>query len=176
MKKIIIITLIALAVVSFGVILFIQDVKTSKLVVKEDNKNIQEVGQSFPEQKREHIAIGQQHEAYNSNPPTSGPHYADPADWGVYSEALPDEKALHNLEHGGIWISYKDIDDQTKSNLERIAKANSGSVIMTPRPTDDAKIVLASWTRIEKLDDYNESKILEFIKANKNKSPEPLAK
>lgn len=33
----------------------------------------------------------------------------------------------------------------------------------------------ASWTRLEKLDSYDEGKILGFIKANKNKSPEPIA-
>ena len=133
-------------------------------------------GQAFENQGQTHIQPGDSHSAYNSNPPTSGWHWAQPANWGVYDKPLVDEQAVHNLEHGGIWISYKDIDEETKTNLESIAKANSGSVIMSPRDANDAKIILASWTRLEKLDSYDEAKIREFIRSNKNKSPEPLAR
>lgn len=133
-------------------------------------------GKTFPILGREHIAVGASHPAYNSNPPTSGWHYAQPADWGVYQQELPDEQLLHNLEHGGIWISYKDIDQETKSNLETISKRYSGSVIITLRSANDAKIVLASWGRLEKLESFDEIRIVDFIKANKNKSPEKLVR
>src|SRR3989344_5445960 len=88
-------------------------------------------GEVFPIQGQEHIAIGAIHEAYNSNPPTSGPHYTQPANWGVYQTELADEQVMHNLEHGGIWISYTEVDDATKAVLEKIAKSNS-KIIVTP--------------------------------------------
>lgn len=174
-KQIIVIIIIVAAVLGLGVILYKQDAKIQALKATED-KNSPQIGESIPNLGQEHIAIGASHKAYNSNPPTSGPHYAQPADWGVYQEPLPDEELVHNLEHGGIWISYKDIDADTKSKLEAIGKANPGSVVVTPRPANDSKIALASWTRLMKLDSSDETKILDFIKANKNKSPEPLAK
>lgn len=133
-------------------------------------------GETFPILGQEHISVDASHPAYNSNPPTSGWHYAQPADWGVYQNELPDEQLMHNLEHGGIWISYKDVDQETKSNLEVIGKRYSGSVVVTPRSTNEANIVLASWGRLEKLDSFDETRIVEFIKTNKNKSPEPLAR
>ncbi len=34
----------------------------------------------------------------------------------------------------------------------------------------------ASWGRLEKLNSFDETKIVDFINANKNKSPEPLAR
>ncbi len=175
MKQAFIIGGIAVAVIGIGIILAIQDNKTKKFEVNEDSSKTTAIGQEFSNQGQTHINPGQSHDAYNSNPPTSGPHYTEPAKWGVYSTPLQDEQAIHNLEHGGIWISYKGIDDQTKAQLETIAKANSGTVIMSPREGDEAKIVLASWTRMEKLDSYDEAKILEFIRSNKNKSPEPIA-
>lgn len=176
MKKFIIIVIVVLAIVGLGAWLFSQDAKNSKYRAGSNSQNLEAVGQSFENQGQTHIQVGESHPAYNSNPPTSGWHWAQPANWGVYSKPLVDEQAVHNLEHGGIWISYKDIDDQTKSNLEKIAKANSGSVILSPRDANDSKIVLASWTRLEKLDSYDEAKTLEFIQRNKNKSPEPLAR
>jgi hypothetical protein len=176
MKQALIIGGITVAVLGLGTILFIQDAKNSNLRIDNDNSSTTQVGQEISNQGQQHIKNGESHEPYNSNPPTSGPHYIQPANWAVYSTALVDEQAVHNLEHGGIWISYKDIDEVTISQLEKIAKANGGSVIMSPRPNNDSKIALASWTRLEKLENYDEAKILEFIKANKNKSPEPLAR
>ncbi|MEK7651733.1 MAG: DUF3105 domain-containing protein [Patescibacteria group bacterium] len=126
-------------------------------------------------QSATHIDVGATHEPYNSNPPTSGPHYAQQANWGVYENPLPDEQLIHNLEHGGIWISYKDIDEQTKSELEIIGRQNPGSVVVTPRANNDSKIALASWGRLQKLDSFNQEEILSFIKANINNSPEKLA-
>ncbi|MGH9548434.1 MAG: DUF3105 domain-containing protein [Terriglobales bacterium] len=131
-----------------------------------------ELGQAFANQGREQIAIGASHPPYNSNPPTSGPHYVEPAPWGVYQRELPDETLVHNLEHGGIWISYSDIDRATKQEIETLAKQHADKMIVTSRARDDAKIVLASWRRLLKLDRFDEDTVLSFIKANKNRSPE----
>ena len=131
-------------------------------------------GISFPIQGQEHIAVGATHKEYNSNPPTSGPHYIEPAKWGVYQTELPDEQLVHNLEHGGIWISYTGIDDATKAALEDIAKSGL-KIILEPRAKDDAPIILASWGRLQKFQSFDKEGVLAFIKTNTNKSPEPLA-
>lgn len=174
-KQVLIIGGIAVAVIGIGILLSIPDQKNQKLEAGTASKDDPAVGEEFENLGQTHIEPGATHESYNSNPPTSGPHLAEPAKWGVYSTPLQDEQAIHNLEHGGIWISYKDIDDQTKAQLETIAKVNGGSVIMSPRSSNDAKITLSSWLRQIKLESYDEAKILEFIKSNKNKSPEPIA-
>lgn len=139
---------------------------------KEDPSDVQ----SFEIQGQDHIEVGASHPGYNSNPPTSGPHYAEPADWGAYQEELPDEQLVHNLEHGGIWISYKGVDERTKRQLEDVARANPGSVIVTPRSRNDAPIVLASWGKLLKLQQFDEGRIRSFIDQYKNQSPEPVAR
>lgn len=63
-------------------------------------------GEVFDITGRNHIPDDTKASNYNSNPPTSGDHYNQPADWGIYPEALPDERVVHNLEHGGVWVSY----------------------------------------------------------------------
>lgn len=133
------------------------------------------LGRSIPSQGQAHIAAGAAHQEYNSNPPTSGWHYAQPANWGVYQKELPDEQIIHNLEHGGIWISYKDVDADTLSKIEDIAKRYPNKLIVTPRTKNDSAIALVSWGRSLELGSFDEQIIIDFIKSNKNKSPEPNA-
>ncbi len=132
-------------------------------------------GEEIAVMESPHIEDGSEHAPYNSNTPTSGPHYVRPAEWGVYQEALPDEQLVHNLEHGGIWISYRDVGENTKIQLEALAKRYPRSVVLIPRAENDASIVLASWGRLEKLETFDEERIRNFIRRNVNKSPEPIA-
>ena len=43
---------------------------------------------------------------YAVTPPVGGPHSATWMNAGVYTAPLPSERAVHNLEHGAIWITY----------------------------------------------------------------------
>jgi len=130
-------------------------------------------GQAIADLGREHIAVGSDRPEYNSNPPTSGPHYAVPANWGIYDEPLPDEQLVHNLEHGGIWISYRDAGDQEAVNkLKSVADDFTIKVILTPRPENDSRIAVAAWGRLLKLADFDEQQIRDFIGAFINRGPE----
>lgn len=132
-------------------------------------------GVEVPDQGALHIGIGQEHEPYNSNPPTSGPHYAEPAKWGIYDHELPDEQLVHNLEHGGIWISYRDSDNTDLIHeLKDIADDYSLKVILTPRPQNDSLIAVAAWGRLLKLESFDRKQIIDFIKAFINKGPEQV--
>jgi hypothetical protein len=39
-------------------------------------------------------------------PPVGGPHNATWMNAGVYTKPVPSERAVHNLEHGAVWITY----------------------------------------------------------------------
>ena len=161
-------------VVYWGISLVLIGLLIYVLILAANQKPTPLLGESFPIQGQQHIEIDASHPAYNSNPPTSGSHYATPASWGVYQNELPDEQLVHKLEHGGIWISYKGIDTTTKSSLEKITQTHA-KIIIEPREKDDAPIVLVSWGQLLKLQMYDEQKILDFIKTNSNRSPEPFA-
>lgn len=122
-----------------------------------------------------HIQVGAQHDDYNTNPPTSGDHHANAARWGIYDSSLPDEQLVHNLEHGGIWISYKTLGEGELESLEAFANDHSQSVVLTPRAGNDSNIALAAWGRLEQMEVLDMEKVELFYKGNKNKSPEPLA-
>ena len=57
---------------------------------------------------------------YNSNPPTSGDHYADWIKTGIYSDALDDRRLVHSLEHGYIIVSYNCMKLNSKFKVQNL--------------------------------------------------------
>ncbi len=132
-------------------------------------------GESVSVQGADHINVGDKHEPYNTNPPTSGAHGPAPQ-FGVYQGEIPDENVVHALEHGGIWISYKNLNKEEITKLEGIARQFPNRTIMTPRAANDSTIAVASWGRLMKLDTVDEEAIINYIQKNTNRSPEQLAR
>ncbi len=164
-----IIIILAVLVLGIGTFFFFSE-------DKQDNTKPALMGQEIAIQGKNHIEVGAAHEPYNSSPPTSGPHYAQAAARDFYEGVLPDEQLIHNLEHGEIWISYKNILDDVKQELKALQASNRGSVVVTLRPDNPQNICLASWGRLQCMDQLDLPLAQQFIKANKNNSPEPFAR
>lgn len=131
-------------------------------------------GAPVPDQGRPHVALGTPF-AYNSNPPTSGPHFGNIAEWGAYREEIPDQILIHNLEHGGIWISYRPgVASSTVEQLEAIVKEFGRKVILAPRPANDRDVALTAWNRLDTFfeGEFSEERVRAFIRAWRNKGPE----
>jgi len=68
-----------------------------------------------------HIPEGDSFDRYNSSPPTSGSHWATGwARCGIYDDEgeVPDERIVHNMEHGQVIISYNLTDDAEVERLK----------------------------------------------------------
>jgi hypothetical protein len=130
---------------------------------------------TFENQGQTHIEEGAvDHPQYNSNPPTSGWHWPQPAAWGVYKAQEPDERLIHNLEHGGIWISYlPGTDPAVVTKLEDFANRYR-KVVVEPRAANEKPIALAAWTHNENMDSFDEREIVKFIEAYYDKGPEKV--
>lgn len=109
------------------------------------------------------------HIPYNSVPPTSGPHVQYIHQWGVTDKQIPDELQVHNLEDGGVIIHYDPVrvDGATIEKLQTLTKRFEDRLILEPytKPPLPTPIVLTAWTRIEKLDSFDEKRITAFIDA-----------
>ena len=142
----------------------------------------------FPIVGRNHIAQGTTVSTYNSNPPTSGPHWPAPAKNGIYDTMQPDEQLLHNLEHGYVWISYiptkpnsessaeagvkSGLTEEEVTKLKDLVKGDDWKVVLEPRDKNDSKIALAAWGRLLKMDDPDYDKIRDFIRTYRDRGPE----
>jgi hypothetical protein len=123
-------------------------------------------GQQLPDQGNRHISTGTPLlEPYNSDPPTSGPHLPDLAPWGVHTRPIQRELQVHNLEDGGVLVQYSCECPELVERLARIVRGYDKQVVLAPYPGMKAKIALTAWTRLETLEDFDEGRIVRFIKA-----------
>lgn len=129
--------------------------------------------QAYPILGRNHIHDGST-ASYNSNPPTSGDHYANPAPIRFYDTELPDEQLVHNLEHGHVWIAYKF--GLPEEAIRTLRKLSGGNVIVTLRSKNETDIAVVAWGRLDKFNLNNSAldvqRIKDFISRYRNQGPE----
>lgn len=114
---------------------------------------------------------------YAQTPPTGGDHNAAWLNCGVYTEQVPNENAVHSLEHGAVWVTYDpaQVDQATIDALD--SQLPSTYTILSPYEGMDSPIALSAWNAQLKIDSADDERIGEFLEAywrNVN-GPEPQA-
>lgn len=137
------------------------------------------IGEQLADEGNTHIPNGQR-ARYVTVPPASGPMWGQTAPWGIRETPVADETAVHNLEHGGIVISYKGLSAEDHERLTAVTRVLKGSgfskVILHPYPPlNDAGIVVTAWRRQLRLTSYDEVAIVKFVRAHYEspEAPEP---
>ena len=147
------------------------------------------IGEGFPIMLPNHIADNIDPGEYNSDPPTSGPHYAEGLPGGFYDETdlaqlpvYPDGHLVHNLEHGYIlfWYNCNVISEIECINLKTqmidyMDESSNSKLIAFPRESIDHPLVLSSWGYLLELHEFDEAVVGKFIRRNRNHAPEPNA-
>ncbi len=115
---------------------------------------------------------------YNSNPPTSGDHWARTANLGFYKTNPPaDEQLIHNLEHGAVivWFDPDLLSDEEYNQLFSIYQKMAEDefrTLLVARPSLERKVALTAWGVRLYLDSIDEKAILGFQQRNKLRGPE----
>jgi hypothetical protein len=106
---------------------------------------------------------------YNSDPPTSGPHFPMVARWGIHEQPVTKELQVHNLEDGGVVVQYNCAapSEECKTLVAKLTSVvlKYDHVILAPYPGLSDKIALTAWTRIDKFNDFDENRIARFIES-----------
>ena len=83
---------------------------------------------------------------WNSNPPTSGPHYGQWAVWNFYDSPVPLTMSTHNLEHGGIVIHYgPQLPESELSKLRSFYNDDPNAMLVVPLPSAGNKVIASAW-------------------------------
>jgi hypothetical protein len=92
---------------------------------------------------------------WNTDPPTSGPHFGFNASgtagtviFGSYTEPVQSARLVHNLEHGGVFILYgDDVSAETIAELQGFYDDHRNGTVLAPYPKLGDKIALGAWVR-----------------------------
>lgn len=105
---------------------------------------------------------------YASDPPTSGPHAAGIAAWGIHERPIPKILQIHNLEDGGVLIQYNcEGCDDLVSKLGDIVRRYPDKVILAPYPGMKTRIGLTAWSYIDAFAEFDERRVVRFIEAHR---------
>jgi hypothetical protein len=136
-----------------------------------------------------HVPDGTDPGPYNSNPPSSGRHYAANLPAGFYDAAeaaavpsLPEGYLVHSLEHGYVifWYNCALLDEAGCEKLtgqlqELIDQENNDKVIAFPWEKGETPVTATTWGRMLRFEQFDLQQARAFVKANRNKAPEPNA-
>ncbi len=114
---------------------------------------------------------------YPQTPPMGGAHAQAWLNCGVYASPVPNENAVHSLEHGAVWVTY-DPTAITGEQLTTLRKAIPKThAILSPYQGLPSPIVASAWGAQLKVSLVSDPRITEFISKYRgaNSAPEPGA-
>ncbi|PPI21232.1 hypothetical protein C5D34_07750 [Rathayibacter sp. AY1B1] len=113
---------------------------------------------------------------YPQTPPAGGPHNAVWMNCGVYDKPVPNENAVHDLEHGAVWATYDPALPQSEVDALIAAMPDTYSVV-SPYEGLESPIVLSAWDAQVAIDSPEDPRIDAFVERfwQSSSAPEPGA-
>lgn len=112
--------------------------------------------------------------AYPEDPPMGGPHNPIWQNCGIYAVPIHSEHAVHSLEHGAVWITYRP--DLPAADVQRLrALAADDYMLLSPYPGLPAPVVASAWNHQIRLTGADDPRLPSFIrtyKSNPQTTPE----
>ena len=105
---------------------------------------------------------------YPQTPPVGGQHDPRWQNCGIYDQPLRNENAVHSMEHGALWITYKpDLPADQVSQLQNLARGQR-YVLLSPFEGLPSPIVASGWGAQIKMENANDSRLPNFISTYQN--------
>jgi hypothetical protein len=134
---------------------------------------------SFSGLSRNHV---QGKVSYPQTPPVGGSHAPVWLNCGIYTAPVPNENAVHSLEHGAVWVTYRPglpaAEVTALQNLVRgEPQASRSYTILSPYPGLPALVVASAWGEQLRLSSPGDRQLGQFIAgyAQGPQTPEPGA-
>jgi uncharacterized protein DUF3105 len=114
---------------------------------------------------------------YPQTPPVGGAHNPAWLNCGTYTSPVPNENAVHSLEHGAVWITYQP--DLPADQLSALQTAAAGQhyVMLSPYPGLPTPVVATAWGVQLRLNNASDPRLAQFIHFYQQgpQTPEPGA-
>ena len=113
---------------------------------------------------------------YEQTPPAGGEHAAAWLNCGTYTAPVPNENAVHAMEHGAVWVTYRP--DLPAAQVAKLKDAMPDSFgVLSPYPGIASPVVASAWGRQLPVESPEDPRLGEFIRAFRlgDQAPEPGA-
>jgi len=100
---------------------------------------------------------------YEMTPPAGGPHNQVWLNCGIYDQPVPNENAVHSLEHGTVWVTY-DPEVLSTGDVETLRDAMPSTyMLLSPFEGLDSPVVASAWGVQVALDGVDDERLQDFI-------------
>jgi len=122
--------------------------------------------QVFDESDHSHVTTPV---VYDHTPPAGGAHNPTWLNCGVYTEQVPNENAVHSLEHGTVWITYQPtLAAGDVSTLQHLVTSNyvgdQRYLLLSPYSGLPAPVVASAWGAQLQVQSASDPRLLQFIR------------
>lgn len=95
--------------------------------------------------------------------PAGGAHSAAWQNCGFYETEIRSENAVHSLEHGAVWITYRP--DLPPNQITQLASLvnRQDKILVSPVSGQGAAVIATAWANQLELDDANDGRLQQFI-------------
>lgn len=111
--------------------------------------------------------------SYPQVPPVGGIHNPVWQQCGFYDQPIENEKGVHSLEHGAIWITYRpDLPQPEIDGLAALARGRNYILVSRWDAGLPAPVVFTGWGRQVQLQSTADPRMSEFIRVYAGQGPE----
>lgn len=111
----------------------------------------------------------------DKHPPVGGTHAQVWQNCGFYDKPIGSGHAVHSLEHGAVWITYKpDLPQSEIDKLKGLAESQD-YILVSPYANQPTPVVASAWDKQLDLQSPDDKDLERFINNFKNKGPEAAA-
>ena len=99
---------------------------------------------------------------YEEDPPTHGDHAPSWQKCGFYSSPVQNERAVHSMDHGTVWITYRsELPTEQVDILRGLAREEY--VLVSPYPGLFAPVVATAWRNQLTLERADDPRLRQFV-------------
>ncbi|MDP8948809.1 MAG: DUF3105 domain-containing protein [Actinomycetota bacterium] len=99
---------------------------------------------------------------YDQDPPTNGDHAPYWLNCGFYSSSVENEAAVHSMDHGAVWITYRpDLPEDQVNTLRDLAREDY--VLVSPYQGLRAPVISTAWRNQLELEGADDPRLRQFV-------------
>ena len=114
---------------------------------------------------------------YPQTPPVGGPHNPVWQNCQYYDTSIPNERGVHDLEHGAVWITYAPETTQADRDVLKALAETGDHIIVSEYAGLPSPIVATAWGKQLQLPSVTDPRLKQFVQVFENgpQTPEPGA-